>query len=61
MIRFPISLPLDWRARLRGMDAAPLVPPRAPNLLNLRSDPFERAAQEAGDYDKWFIELLFVL
>jgi len=43
------------------MDAAPLVPPRAPNLLNLRSDPFERAAQEAGDYDKWFIELLFVL
>jgi len=26
----------------------PLVPPRAPKLFNLRSDPFERAEQEAG-------------
>jgi len=39
----------------------PLVPLRAPKLFNLRSDPFERAEQEAGDYDKWFIEHLFVL
>ncbi len=39
----------------------PLVPLRAPKLFNLRSDPFERAEHEAGDYDKWFIEHLFVL
>jgi len=39
----------------------PLVPLRAPKLFNLRSDPFELAEQEAGDYDKWFIEHLFVL
>ncbi len=39
----------------------PLVPLRAPKLFKLRSDPFERAEHEAGDYDKWFIEHLFVL
>jgi arylsulfatase len=39
----------------------PLVPLRAPKLFNLRSDPFERAEQEAGDYVKWFIEHIFVL
>ena len=39
----------------------PLVPLRAPKLFTLCSDPFERAEQEAGDYDKWFIEHLFVL
>ena len=38
-----------------------MVPLRAPKLFNLRSDPFERAEEEAGDYDKWFIEHLFVL
>jgi arylsulfatase len=39
----------------------PLVPLRAPKLFNLRSDPFERAEEEAGDYDKWFIEHIFVM
>ena len=39
----------------------PLVPLRAPKLFNLRSDPFERAEQESGDYVRWFIEHLFVL
>ena len=39
----------------------PLVKLRAPKLFNLRSDPFERAEHEAGDYDKWFIEHLFVM
>jgi arylsulfatase len=34
---------------------------RAPKLFNLRADPLERAEIEAGDYDKWFIEHLFVL
>jgi hypothetical protein len=29
--------------------------------FNLRSDPFERAEHEAGGYDRWFVEHLFVL
>lgn len=37
----------------------PLVPLRAPKLFNLRSDPFERADHEAGDYVKWFVEHMF--
>ena len=39
----------------------PFVPLRAPKLFNLRSDPFERAEHEAGDYVKWFVEHIFVL
>ena len=39
----------------------PLVPLRAPKIFNLRSDPFERAEHEAGAYDKWFVEHVFVL
>ena len=38
-----------------------LVPLRAPKIFNLRSDPFERSEQEAGDYVKWFVEHIFVL
>jgi arylsulfatase len=30
-------------------------------LFNLRSDPFERAQHEAGDYVRWFIEHAFVI
>src|SRR5262245_49915678 len=33
---------------------------RTPKLFNLRSDPFERAQHEAGDYVKWFVEHPFV-
>ena len=36
----------------------PFVPLRAPKMFNLRSDPFERAENEAGDYVKWFVEHL---
>jgi arylsulfatase A-like enzyme len=39
----------------------PLVTLRAPKLFNLRSDPFERSEQEAGDYVRWFVEHAFVL
>jgi hypothetical protein len=39
----------------------PFVPLRAPKLFNLRSDPFERAEQESGDYVRWFVEHIFVL
>ena len=38
-----------------------MVQLRLPMLFNLRSDPFERAQHEAGDYVRWFIEHAFVL
>ena len=38
----------------------PFVTLRAPKLFNLRSDPFERAEIEAGDYVKWFVEHAWV-
>ena len=34
----------------------PLVVLRAPLLFNLRSDPFEKANIESGEYDKWYVE-----
>jgi hypothetical protein len=34
---------------------------RLPMLLNLRSDPFERAQHESGDYIRWFVEHAFVV
>jgi len=39
----------------------PFVPLRAPKLFNLRSDPFERAEHEAGDYVRWFVDHAFVV
>ncbi len=38
----------------------PFIPLRAPKLFNIRSDPFERSEEEAGDYVKWFVEHMFV-
>lgn len=38
----------------------PFQPMRAPKLFNLRSDPFERAEIESGDYVRWFVEHAFV-
>src|SRR5262245_61720263 len=39
----------------------PLTPLRAPLLFSVRADPFERADHEAGAYDRWFIEHLFLM
>ena len=39
----------------------PLVPLRAPLIEDLRSDPYERATWEAGDYNHWFIEHIYLL
>ena len=39
----------------------PLMELRLPQLYNLRSDPFERAQHESGDYVRWFIEHAFVV
>jgi hypothetical protein len=38
-----------------------MVQLRLPMLFNLRSDPFERAQHESGDYVRWFIEHAFVV
>jgi len=49
--------------KAHGFDvwAQPMVQLRLPSLFNLRSDPFERAQHEAGDYVRWFVEHAFVL
>jgi hypothetical protein len=39
----------------------PLVPLRAPLLFNLRTDPFEKAILESGEYEKWYVERMFVM
>jgi arylsulfatase len=58
----------QWKAvfleqNAHGLDvwSQPMVPLRVPKLLNLRSDPFERSQQEAGDDVRWFIEHAFVV
>ena len=58
----------QWKAvfmeqKAHGLDvwAQPMVQLRLPLLFNLRSDPFERAQHEAGDYVRWFVEHAFVL
>jgi hypothetical protein len=47
--------------KAHGFDvwAQPMIQLRLPSLFNLRSDPFERAQHEAGDYVKWFVEHAF--
>jgi arylsulfatase len=32
-----------------------------PLLFDLREDPFERAQHEAGDYERWFVDRVFLL
>jgi len=39
----------------------PLTPLRAPKLFSLRADPFERADHEAGAYDRWYIDHVFLM
>jgi arylsulfatase len=39
----------------------PLTPLRVPLLFSVRSDPFEQADVEAGAYDRWFIDHVFVM
>jgi arylsulfatase len=57
----------QWKAVFMAQEAhgfdvwsQPMVPLRLPHLFNLRSDPFERAQHEAGDYVRWFVEHAFV-
>jgi arylsulfatase len=30
-------------------------------LFNLRTDPFERARDDSGEYEKWYVERMFVM
>ena len=39
----------------------PLVPLRAPLVFNLRSDPFEKAIIESGEYERWYVERMFLM
>ena len=49
--------------RAHGLDVwqDPLVTLRFPKLFCLKTDPFERADHEAGDYDRWRVDHAFVL
>jgi len=53
---------MEQRARGLAVWREPLTPLRVPKLFNLRSDPFERADQDASMYyDRWFGERGFIL
>jgi arylsulfatase len=59
----------DWKAQFLeqrghgvGVWQEPLFALRVPKILNLRSDPFERASEDASMfYDKWMIDRAFLL
>jgi arylsulfatase len=58
----------DWKLMFsiqerHGLDVwmYPFTQRRAPLVINLRRDPFERAWHESIGYDKWFIEHMFVM
>jgi arylsulfatase len=50
---------LEQRAHGWEVWADPMVPLRMPRLYNLRSDPFERAENEAIGYAQWFFDRMF--
>jgi arylsulfatase A-like enzyme len=58
----------DWKATFLKQNAhglhvwiQPFEKLRAPLLTNLRMDPFELAADIGMDYDRWFIEHMFMI
>jgi arylsulfatase len=58
----------NWKATFLRQDAhgldvwiEPFVELRAPMLTNLRMDPFELAQDIGMDYDRWFIEHMFMI
>ncbi len=58
----------DWKATFLRQDAhglsvwqEPFVKLRAPMLTNLRMDPFELAHDIGMDYDRWFIDHMFMI
>jgi arylsulfatase A-like enzyme len=58
----------NWKATFLRQDAhglnvwiEPFTKLRAPMLTNLRMDPFELAHEVGMDYDRWFIEHMFMI
>ncbi len=49
--------------RAKGLEVwqEPFVKLRAPSITNLRTDPFERAKDEAADYKHWYVNHMFML
>lgn len=52
---------LEQKAEGFSVWQQPMIQLRLPILYNLKSDPFERAQHESGDYVRWFIEHAFVV
>jgi len=52
---------LEQRSEGLNVWQDPLVTLRFPKLFDLRTDPFERADRDAGDYARWRVERAFVL
>lgn len=52
---------LEQRAHGLHVWLEPFTELRAPTLTNLRTDPFERAAEEGMGYDQWFLEHMFLI
>ena len=53
---------MEQRGKGLGVWEEPLVPMRVPNIYNLRSDPFERASEDATMfYGKWKVDRAFLL
>ena len=53
---------VEQRAHGLGVWKDPMVVLRVPTLINLRSDPFERAPEDASVfYDKWTADRMFLL
>jgi arylsulfatase len=53
---------MEQRGRGLGVWREPLVSKRVPDIYNLRSDPFERATEDASVfYDKWLADHVFLL
>jgi arylsulfatase A-like enzyme len=52
---------MEQRATGLNVWQDPLLVLRFPKLTDLRADPFEIAAREAGDYDRWRVERAFLL
>ncbi len=58
----------NWKATFLRQDAhglhvwlEPFVPLRAPMLTNLRNDPFELAHQIGMEYQRWYIDRMFMV
>lgn len=52
---------LENRANRLQIWKEPFVPLRAPDLYNLRRDPFEKAKMGSNTYEDWYIDRAYLL